>query len=444
MFYNKEQTDALQSFADRFKSPDTTLQTIAQPGDIPKVSSTVVTTEPAKNLVTTQSSTLNNNILTEQQRIANLEKQRLAEQQAQDQRKSTNRETEDLKAADDRESGIKMDPYLEFAVRTERETQDRLDNQLREYNAALDRIAREAQDPAINSLLSSVQSTFARRADEMKQLNSELTRATHISTIRTGLSRFAQFRAGSIIEAEEDRGIKRLQELDRQKLEAEAAAIQAYQDGQFKAFNEKMKFLDNINKEKTKAAQDLLTANLEADKRASEAIKAARGEIKFAQAQEDRIISGLASNLATMLDMNDIASNNQLLGQVAAEYGIDPNLLMAAVRDSQIKQKKDELSIASSTASLQRTRQLISNSAKEDKSINDIINIFGDFMIAELSSGTDPDGLLQNIAANAESLGIKLNTSQYSQLKSIASQILSSNEDEEANTPELNFLMGGR
>lgn len=303
----------------------------------PQVSPVVATSAPAREVVTQQRDQLDREeTLREQSRIDF--EQRFREQDAERQLREEQRREEDL--VRDEEEEDRRDPLLIQQEELFQQQADFIDEQQRSLSRRMAEIREDASDPSTNSLLSRVNDIFDQRAQESKELSSRLVKGLTVSTIRSGIGRFAPFRQTSILEAEEERGMKRLAQIEGERRTAAAEAEAAFRDGQTSSFMASMAKMAELQKQRQQAAKDLFKATLDARDRAQDAAKEARTQLEFEQEQDELFLDEVASLVAGSLT-GDEAADQATIAQAAEEFGIGvPQRLENAVRAFQVNQRK--------------------------------------------------------------------------------------------------------
>ena len=304
------------------------------------LSPAVVTSDTARDQVTTQSKDLERRALERQLAEAQaLLDKKLKDQQTQE-RRDKDREFS-LAEGDTSTQPKNQDPLLNDRLSFLQQQYEDIQRQSQALNDRLMQIRANAQDPETNYLLGQVQQMYDAKRQAQEEQNAQLMRATEVSTIRTGIARLAQARSASIMSGEEDAGLSRLMEIEQKRIQAEIAAIQAYETGEMEIFRAQMKIFENAAEQQRQIAKDMYTAVQDSYKRSMEEAKETREAIKFEFDMQEKV----ADNMANVLLNSGMDIGEEELAQVAAEYGLDPNTLLAKMNEQRVEMNKEQLGI---------------------------------------------------------------------------------------------------
>lgn len=381
------------------------------------MSPAVVTSDTARDQVTSQKAKLDQN---QTDRERQREQAKLEREQARQRKREQETQDREFSLAEgDTTTNQSQDPYLRSQLEVYEQQRIDIANQANAANERLMQLRANAQDPQTNYLLAQVQQMYDAKRQAQEDQNAQLMRATEVSTIRTGIARLAQARSASIMSAEEDAGLSRLMEIEQNRIQAEIKAIQAYQTGEMDIFRAQMQIFDNAAEQQRQVAKDMYTAVQTSLENARADAKATREAIKF----EFDIQEKVADNMANVLLNSGMEIGEEELAQVAAEYGLDPNTLLAKVNEQRIQQNKDMLDIDYKQAQIRNIESTIAERMRKagessTGKLSEIVTIFGSQIQSGLDSGQSPSQIAQNIAIWADETGMKFNTSDYSQLVS--------------------------
>jgi hypothetical protein len=338
---------------------------IAKNSGVQSISPAVVTSDTARTQVDTQSKDLQRRALERQLADAQaLLDKKLREQQTQER---SDKDREFALAGEGETRTTNQDPLLNDRLSFLQQQQQDIANQANSLNERLMQLRANAQDPQTNYLLGQVQQMYDAKRAAQEDQNAQLMRATEVSTIRTGIARLAQARSASIMSAEEDAGLSRLMEIEQKRIQAEIAAIQAYESGEMEIFRAQMQIFDKAAEQQRQVAKDMYTAVQDSYKRSMDEAKETREAIKFEMDTQDRI----AENMANVLLNSGMEIGEEELAQVAAEYGLDPNTLLAKMNEQRVEMNKAELGLRLTEAQIANQWSTInkrnSDAVKEDE-----------------------------------------------------------------------------
>ena len=215
-----------------------------------------------------------------------------------------------------------------------------IDTEVTSFNSLLDQQAKRF-DVANQSLISSIQSIFARRKAEQIAFNKSLLAGTRVAGIRAGRQRFAPEIQQSILSAEETAGLQRLANLDAQELSLIAEANSANEDKQFALLNQKMTQIREARREKIALITQLHTLALQEEQNLRERRREEREGITFERTEEQFQFESLAPAILSELT-NDPETNDAIIEQIAKEQGITnitglKSAILEFERESRIK-----------------------------------------------------------------------------------------------------------
>jgi hypothetical protein len=242
---------------------------------------------------------------------------------------------------------LKTTPQGTTTTQTPEEMQIQKDQA--EYDASITKLKNFAQeasnDPALLSMLQSIEASWNQRVKEQEQANKSRTAAMQSAGIRLG-SRYAGGNAGpmaSIISAEERAGLDRIDDLNRQKQSALLEARSAFES---KKWDQYAKFVDLAEKnlaESKKAFADLNKTIIEEQKLRDE-----RAKVQFQQEETERkAIFDYSERIAPMVlsEAQTLPPEQQaeFIQQVALKLGVDPNLLSGDIAKADLERDKELL-----------------------------------------------------------------------------------------------------
>lgn len=192
--------------------------------------------------------------------------------------------------------------------------------------------ARSLNDPAVTSIVSSIQAKYQQQIDLMKARNAQV-----IGQANTSVAAFGGLgtMSGSFLNNEQSQADERIQNLQDEEDSAIAQAQAAYLSQNAKDLNTAMTAYDDANKEKLTELGNLLTAS-------GKQVSATQAQQKIdLQAQKDalasdvttstKIAAGVASNIKAS-GLTDPAQIKDYVAGIAAQYGIsNPDILYSQV-----------------------------------------------------------------------------------------------------------------
>jgi hypothetical protein len=377
------------------------------------VSPAVVTSDSARKEVEDQKTQLDQNRTDRQRREEERKQQKEQERQQRQEQRDKDREFS-LVSGDTQTQTEDQDPLLTDRLNFLQNQAIQIDNQAEQLNDRLQQIRVNAQDPGVNYLLGQVQALYTAKIEAQKQQNEQLMRATEVTTIRTGIARLAQSRAISIMSAEEDAGLSRLNEIEQQRIDAEIKAIQAYQNDEMDIFREQMKIFDNAAEQQRQVAKDMYTAVADSYKRAREEAEETRAAIKFEFDMQEKV----ADNMANVLINSGQDIGPEELAQVAADYGLDPNTLLAKINEQRIQQNKDLLDIEYKRSQIAKNYDDLSGSGS-GANVAGMLTLFENTINSGLEQGQTPAQIIDSVRImNEEAFNYDYSTADFEALRS--------------------------
>ncbi len=198
-------------------------------------------------------------------------------------------------------------------------------------------------DLATKNLIESIQKAYQVRIDQMEQVNKAGLNAQKLLGMRSGRSRYAPELQSSILTNEERAGIRRLTQLEAEKLSLISEAQQAATDRDLKILNQRFTQLRTLRDEQTNTVKDMYSLARQEEERAQQKAKMEmeiqQAQRDFEQKQQENYMDALATNLVTLDGEGNLSSADfQTISEYAQEFGLDPVLL-----SSRVKLREDEM-----------------------------------------------------------------------------------------------------
>jgi len=234
--------------------------------------------------------------------------------------------------------------------------------------------------------------------------------------------------------AEESAGLSRMEELANQKLQAEIAAMQAFETGEFQIFSAQMEIMNNAADQQRQVAKDMYTAVQKSKEDAIAQARETREAIKFEFDMQEKT----ADNIATVLVDSAEEITPEMLQEVANDYGMDPNTLLAKIRNVEVERRKQELDIEYQQARIADIYQGMSGGDTAN-TVGQLLNIFGPNIEEGLAAGKQPGSIAQEISLWAQETGMKFDAKDYSALVDVINTYASAGSEElaeEATLPD--------
>jgi len=195
-------------------------------------------------------------------------------------------------------------------------------------------------DANSNSLIASIKATFARRIDDMKEVNKQTESGVTTAGLVSGRARYAPELQTSILSKTESEGINRIVDLQVQEQQIIAEAQVASDGKKMEALFKQMEMLGKVQEAKIKAIADLNKSVMEMEQLNIQKSQEQRAQIKDDLANQQTIGKNIASSLVASFTGN-AEEDNALIEQAAREYGVDPNFINQAISDYKSEQAKN-------------------------------------------------------------------------------------------------------
>ena len=202
------------------------------------------------------------------------------------------------------------------------DTESRLDEARADFEDAKNKLLNFnlSNDPALNSLLQGIATGWDARMNDMRRVNASREAAVQALGFRLGTARYAAGVAGGILTGEEREGLNRLSELEGRKQAALAEARQAYEKNKWDQY---VKLVDIAEKEydnQLKTVENLNKKNLEEQKFLFEKEKFFEQQANQAKRDEQNDISKALVDLAKVpglpSDILNSATNSKSLNEL--------------------------------------------------------------------------------------------------------------------------------
>lgn len=210
---------------------------------------------------------------------------------------------------------------------------NQIDQSFVDYKNNIDKIINgtfELTD-AEKSQLASVQAQFDKmRADQLKA-NQNYEGAVQTGEIRSGRQEFMNQISGGIYKQAIDDGVQKITDIEVKAASTISELKQAIADKKYKQVSDLYGNLSKYLNDKSTAINDLHKATLDAAKAQQDAIKSDLENTSLMLENNAQITDTLVPGLASLLT-NDVAANQKMIEEQAAQYGIDPNILFSAMQ----------------------------------------------------------------------------------------------------------------
>lgn len=201
-------------------------------------------------------------------------------------------------------------------------------------------------DPAATNAVNMIEAKYDQQIQLMKDKNTILLGSAATNAARNGSLQYANEMETNFMSDEQGRAAQRVDDLITTEAQMVLKTQQSYQAGDVKAFDAASKALDAATKAKSDAINKLLdeTDKVVKEKQAQAKITAAAAKQKMTDSMNisKRIAPAVVSELAGMKNKED---KDNLIQQVAAQYGIDPGVLQGDVAGAQQTSDKTKASL---------------------------------------------------------------------------------------------------
>lgn len=197
---------------------------------------------------------------------------------------------------------------------------------------------------ANQAAIQDIRRTFDTRRQETRDLNNRVLGAQRVIGIRSGRQRYASAIQTGILASEEQRGLRAIAQLDADELTLVSQAEQANTSKQFEVLSRTMELISDKRRQKNDAVRRLHDLVINEQNAVIARNRELRDQIEFGQAVEDRNISGIAFGTLDSLS-GDPTVDFQIISDIADQQGVDTNRLFSAVKELQVRQDKEGLSL---------------------------------------------------------------------------------------------------
>lgn len=208
--------------------------------------------------------------------------------------------------------------------------------------ARFNEIARDADD-AQKNLIAAINTSYQVRLDQMETVNEAALNSQQLLGARSGRSRYAPELQRQILSAEERNGIRRLTEIEAERLTLISQAQTAATQEDLLILNNRMEKLSGLRDEQQKTVLEMYslarTEETRAQQRATFEIDLMtkmqtydQTQAEFEREEVEYNANYLAQNLLNVLEDGTIESPTpEEIVAISTDYGIDPNILLAKV-----------------------------------------------------------------------------------------------------------------
>lgn len=186
-------------------------------------------------------------------------------------------------------------------------------------------------DTSTQNMINSISNTYATRITQQKDLNERYQGATKVAGYASGRARYAPEIQQGILTKEEQDGLQRITDLEKERDDLIQKAKDARDEKKQSALMEYQNQLIEINKQKSQAVKDLYDLSFKTENLAIDKAKESRNSLKENLANlSTAVIPSLVDTLDTL---KTSADKESIIQQYADQYGYNADTIKSLVQN---------------------------------------------------------------------------------------------------------------
>lgn len=192
------------------------------------------------------------------------------------------------------------------------------------------------------AMIQSISNTYAKRITEQKDINNRYLESARVSGYASGRSRYASEMQDGILSKEEQDGLQRINDLEKEREDLILKAKSARDEKSRAALLDYQNQLIEINKQKNQAVKDLFDQTMSIERLGLDKAKDARDTITSNINNSSKMAENLAPSLVDYMDTNTLskADRDKLITDYADSYGVSEDYLKSAIKNYRLEQSK--------------------------------------------------------------------------------------------------------
>jgi len=231
-----------------------------------------------------------------------------------------------------------LSPLEQKAMQGLQDTQDFYETQIDTYSQRMDNL-RDTMATQNQALIDNIKNTYARRKQQMRQINKARVGNVRTAQIRSGRARYAPTLSEGAIGSEEREGLQRITDLDNKMNSAINQARMAATKQDYKMLNQTMNNLTKMHENQTENLLQQLQLARDSEDRA---LEKAKDELEIKEMgmeiKETKAANAATSALPQLTQ--DPEKNKDLIQKTADQYGVDYEQVASQVLELQQEQQK--------------------------------------------------------------------------------------------------------